>query len=321
MSEDSKPPAAPVADQPPPAPAANPAGAQSGKGSGSWLGQLLKGGWAEPPMPADWLWYLLVLAVGVVAVLVLAYFVVSTRRPLDTSNASAAPGVLALVTALAVGIERLLEAFWSLVDRIAPNPSWPFSSDAQLLTKFADQLTRYVKTPLTQADQRVQQAKAGTQPLPGDLDAIQAEVTGLLKSVDVVLKGQPSPTSSQSILQLQMGLTRIQADVPALKADLNAGIAALDGLSGILDSILTNPGRKIMSLFGGALIGLGVVGWLGLDLISAALGHKPPASWDWALAITGIVVGLGSNPTHELINAILAYQQQAQSTSAASSGP
>jgi hypothetical protein len=64
-----------------------------------------------------------------------------------------------------------------------------------------------------------------------------------------------------------------------------------------------------------------------LDLIHAALGVAPPATftlhdgfstwwnagasrWPWAMVATGLLIGLGSNPTHEVIQAIQAYKQQ-----------
>src|SRR5690349_9876719 len=90
--------------------------------------------------PYDPLAYGAVLVVGVAAVMMLGLSILQNGKADDTSKASVSAGILALITALAIGIERLLEGFWTLVDRLAPNPAWPFSRDAEIISDFAKQL-------------------------------------------------------------------------------------------------------------------------------------------------------------------------------------
>ena len=57
--------------------------------------------------------------VGIVLVGILAFLVGVLGHPSQTTSSAAAVGVVVLVPALAVGVERVLEVFWSLVDQLA----------------------------------------------------------------------------------------------------------------------------------------------------------------------------------------------------------
>ncbi len=269
---------------------------------------------ASAPKLADRPQYVAVVIVGLAAILIMSFLVLMLGKAADTSKVSAGAGVLALVTALAVGIERVLEAFWTLVDRLVRNPSWPFSSDAELLSNLADQLSSKVKAPLDQVHKFLGSADADAKKLLNDKPHIQDQVNKLLDSVNKLLSGQEDPKSWSRLNALQVGLADLntQLDSASTGANLNLAVSTLDALYGWIDSLLMNPGRKIMSLFAGSLVGL-VAAWLfGLDLVHAALNVAPPPGWAWGMALTGVVVGLGSNPTHELIHAIQSYKQSEQ---------
>lgn len=264
------------------------------------------------PAPVDRGQYVIVILVGFAAVAVVSAFVLQ-GTPLDTSKASAAAGILALVTALAVGIERVLEAFWTLVDRLLNNPSWPFSKDADLLDEYAKRLSAYVKKPLDDTSTFLGSAQTAAQNLVLAQPRMQQDLNALVGQVDAVLAGQADP-KKLNLDQLKVGVARLSDTIgdPALKRGLNIGVTTLQDLSGLVDAVITNPGRKILSLFAGALIGLGVAWTFGLDLVHAALQQAPPTGPAWGMVVTGIVVGLGSNPTHELINALQSYSQKNQ---------
>jgi hypothetical protein len=277
-------------------------------------GALTQQGAASEPKPVDRGKYVGVVIVGVAAILVIAFLVLTLGKAADTSKASAGAGVLALVTALAVGIERVLEAFWTLVDRLAKNPSWPFSSDAELMNNLADQLSSKVKAPLEEVNKFLGSADDDANKLLNDKPQIQDQVNKLLDSVNKVLSGQEDPKSWRRLNALQVGLGDLKKQLGSAGtgANLTLAVSTLDTLYGWIDSLLMNPGRKIMSLFAGSLVGL-VAAWLfGLDLVHAALNVAPPPGWAWGMALTGIVVGLGANPTHELIHAIQSYKQSEQ---------
>lgn len=266
------------------------------------------------PKPVDRGMYFFVVAFGVIVVVLLALVVMTNGQALDTSKASSAAGVLALVTALAVGIERVLEAFWTLIDRLVKNPSYPFSSDAKLLDNLANALGENIKDPLVTLDTFLKKGDAAATALQAQRPQLSGDLAKLLASVNDVLNGQKDPKSFQRLNALQAGLADINRQVGSTQTGANLGLAveALDAMYGWVDTLLLNPGRKLMSIFAGALVGL-VVAWaFGLDLVHAALTVAPPSGWAWGIAVTGVVVGLGSNPTHELIHAIQSYKQSAQ---------
>jgi len=72
-----------------------------------------------------------------------------------------------------------------------------------------------------------------------------------------------------------------------------------------------NPGRRLISICAGAILGL-IAAWaLGLDAFQAAYQAPPgdvvggvPPQWQWGIAVTGLLMGLGSTPTHEVIKLV-----------------
>ena len=74
-----------------------------------------------------------------------------------------------------------------------------------------------------------------------------------------------------------------------------------------------NPARRLMSLHAGAVLGLIAAGLLGLDAIQAVF-EGVPSGWlagkSYSLlpgigaAVTGLAIGAGATPTHELIKAL-----------------
>ena len=93
----------------------------------------------------------------------------------------------------------------------------------------------------------------------------------------------------------------------------DAAIIATQSVTGLADFVATfkdNPARRLISIYAGAFLGLLVAGFLGLDVFKAAMETAQTSTSAgglfpyWGVAITGIVMGLGSNPTHEVIRAI-----------------
>jgi hypothetical protein len=85
-------------------------------------------------------------------------------------------------------------------------------------------------------------------------------------------------------------------------------------LADVVATFKDNPGRRLISIYVGAVFGLLVSGMLSLDLFAAAL-QRPTAtigpSWlpHLGIVLTGLVMGLGSNPTHEVIRAVQEFKK------------
>jgi hypothetical protein len=269
---------------------------------------------APPPKPVDRRQYVIVAILGIALVGALAFLVLNYGQPADTTKAQAAAGILALIAALAIAIERVLEGFWTLVDVLAANPSWPFSKDADLLEQLAEHLTTFVKAPLGKINDSLKAGDAMATKLLNEKPDAQRQVDDLLSSVNNILGSSKSPKKSRSLTAIQLGLSDLSKTLSSesVGADLNLGVSVLDTLSGWIDTLVANPGRKIMSLFAGVVIGLAAAWLFGLDLVHAALSIATPPGLEWGMVLTGVAVGLGSNPTHELIKAIQTYKQQQQ---------
>lgn len=269
--------------------------------------------------------YIAVLIVGPLLVLGFATLELQFGRPLAAVGASAA-AILALVSALSVGIERVLEGFWTLVDTLSSNPKNIFYVDAKALETFAKHFDAVVRPPLEKARTALATVDAGAVKVKADKPKVQAKVDDLLTQVNAVMANQQSPKAWPALGDLQAGLQGVSNMLNSgkVQTDLQAAVTGVDALSNLGSSLAQNPGRKLLSLLAGSVMGLGATWVLGLDAIHAALGTKPlsfvlgsPATWPWGMVFTGLVVGLGSNPTHELIGALQAYKQNAQGSSPA----
>src|SRR5207244_2208268 len=100
-----------------------------------------------------------------------------------------------------------------------------------------------------------------------------------------------------------------------------AGVA-VSGLTDFVATFKDNPGRRLYSVLLGVVIGVLVAAVFGLDLFaaiqSAPVAAGAPAVKSGSLfdplpslgiAVTGLVMGLGSNPTHEVIRAIQEFKK------------
>ena len=93
----------------------------------------------------------------------------------------------------------------------------------------------------------------------------------------------------------------------------------VDDLEEYITTLKGNPGRKLVSLYFGAYVGL-VAAWIfSLDVFLATMGTAAPSMaylGGWRVAFTGILVGLGAGPTHELIRAIQEFKNSRKAATA-----
>jgi hypothetical protein len=105
--------------------------------------------------------------------------------------------------------------------------------------------------------------------------------------------------------------------LPNLEGSVRTANAAINGLQDFLASFKDNPGKRIVSIFLGAIIGLVVAGIFSLDVFQAVLIDTPAAGNFWMIdlrvIVTGLVIGLGSGPTHEVIRVVQEYKESRKS--------
>jgi len=99
---------------------------------------------------------------------------------------------------------------------------------------------------------------------------------------------------------------------------------AIGGLQDFLATFKDNPGRRLISIYLGAILGLLVAGFFGLDVFAAATRSVSTATTAsvstcprFMVLLTGVIIGLGSNPTHEVIRAVQEFKkgQKGENTS------
>jgi hypothetical protein len=267
------------------------------------------------------IWLLIFAAVVVIG------FYVGGRIVVDPSNISAANGaaILAIITGAAVAIERILEAFWTFIDsRIGG--WWPFSivhdainrlvgSFDQFVEPYLNRL-RFARDAIKAAQEHDGEWKSDVNQILIDVDAVPPKLQTLAKTLQ-----QSGIANDQKVAILagsaSNSISNILNTYPDLQHQLGAKVDLVKSFTDDLNSFMTtfddNPARRSISLVVGCVAGYAVAIALKLDLfavlgVSTAIG----GGWSAGVPLTGLIMGLGSNPTHEVIQAIQQYKQAKQ---------
>lgn len=242
----------------------------------------------------------------------------------DGSNAgfADATAVIVLVTAIAAGVERIIEVIWNTVDRKSGAGGWwPLSEVVGTLKLVEKSTNELLGPPLADVKSLLDQGKDladdGSDITDRARDAAERINERLEATKNAIENAQVlAPGSARFAALARAGddFTRdalliareaqIQSDkLEKALADVADGLAeATDIVAGFSD----NPARRSMSIALGVSIAMLVAGYLQLNLFVAILGAETPGDligWKGVLA-TGIVMGLGTNPTHEVIKAL-----------------
>ena len=152
-------------------------------------------------------------------------------------------------------------------------------------------------------DAQLKAAKARLDALPGEIDSRITDLKKLAPDNQRVALITATATESVRSLAQQYGTV-----APRLIQAASVANQAVSAASEFAATFKDNPGRRLISLFLGSWLGLAVAGVLGLDLFLAA-GVTSGGSPYWGVACTGLVMGLGSNPTHEVIRLVQEYKK------------
>lgn len=240
-------------------------------------------------------------------VLLLTFFglVAHYSIPLNAGVTSSA-AALTIIAAAAVGIERAIEMFWTYMG-LTRGSWWPLGPVREHLYALISGLDEsfepfYLETQATL--QRLGQAETwGEEKLAAaakDLEKIKKHVEELRKL----------PIDSQRVQLIVNSAERsvqyFSRKYPEIQGAAELASFGIQGVTNFVETFKDNPGRRLISLFIGALAGLVVAGFTGLDIFQAIL-ETPASSQQSAIlphvgvAITGLLMGLGANPTHEAI--------------------
>lgn len=251
------------------------------------------------------------------ALLIVAVLLTMTHQPSKTSPPAATnvTAVFALAGAVAVGIERLLEAMWTFVDGLA-DEWWPLSwigGEARKKVQALDTALQPAYTAASAAlDAAVQQGKETKEAA----NTLKQEIGVLHAGIDQVTalaKQGSSAYLPPLVSQASTALSAFQAKCGVAGNIIDTSNQALTDLADFVDRFQENPGRRLLSLSAGVILGLCVVSVLQLNLFSGLIANSVGG-----MVMTGFVVGLGANPTHEVIQAIQAYKASQKGNAAAS---
>jgi hypothetical protein len=236
--------------------------------------------------------------------LVLTLFVAIALPPPKVNPQNAA-AMLTLITAGAVAIERTIEALWTVVGANG-KPWWPFTEVGNRVKDLLNTLDANLAPLRNEAGNivgNVEDAAAMAREFP---NLSQADwLISNLATLGPSNRRARDLAKAASISAQWFKDTRAQQNIrdAAEKVQFTAKT-----LTNFLDTFNDNPARRLISILLGCIIGVIATGALGLDALQATLGTTPFRNV--GTAITGIAIGLGSNPTHELIKTLQETKQR-----------
>lgn len=238
---------------------------------------------------------------------------------------------LAFIGGAAVGIERVLEAFWTFMGGVV-GTYWPLNvinKQVQTLVVDLDDALKPFHEEALQRIKELENAGNATDEGLARLKKAETEIGQLKARFDDIKKLAPdnqrvqllTAAASQNVALLREKFGDLLTDTDRTVTVANT---AIGGLQDFLSTFKDNPGRRLISIYLGAILGLLVAGFFGLDLFAAATSSISTAATGavftcprFMVLLTGVIIGLGSNPTHEVIRAIQEFKkgQKGENTS------
>ena len=269
-----------------------------------------------------------------VGVMILVAEVIVPTDPTGTvvlNSFKDATTTLAFIGGAAVGIERVLEAFWTFMGGVA-GTYWPINViNKQVQTMVVD-LDSALKPFHEEALKKIAALKNASTTTATELERLnkaENEIGALKARFDDIKKLAPdnqrvqllTAAASQNVAFLQEKFADLLTDADRASKVANT---AIGGLQDFLATFKDNPGRRLISIYLGAILGLLVAGFFGLDVFAAATKSVTTVATGsvstcprFMVLLTGVIIGLGSNPTHEVIRAVQEFKkgQKGENTS------
>ena len=242
-----------------------------------------------------------------IVLLVVFLIVAQFSSPVLIKFESAA-AVLSVIGTAAIAIERAIEAIWTLIGQ-TKGSWWPLgevSSKIEEMVSGIDQTLNPFYEEATQAIDRVAQAQGWAQ---DKIDDAKQELDDLQKNLQWI-KGLSKDSQRVQLVAAKafQNVSYIQMKYPDVKHAADVAGQAITGVTDFVATFKDNPGRRLISIYVGAFFGLIVAGLAGLDVFQTA-GDVQMTGINglfthMGIAITGLLMGLGSNPTHEVIRVL-----------------
>ncbi len=224
-----------------------------------------------------------------------------------------AGAVLTFVTLASVGIERVLEGFWTFIG-LTKGTFWPFNAFSQQITQLSSELDKTLNPFYEQLTQVVNEAQSANNWTDQQYNNAKKQIDDLRTSVEQIKTlGPGSPQATAVASAASQLISTLQKQYPTLETLATFANESISGFANFIVTPVDNLGRRFISLFSGVFLGLLLTGVLRLDLVSAIFqsstgGFPFNLKFYWGVAFTGVVIGLGSNPTHEVIRVLQEFK-------------
>lgn len=244
--------------------------------------------------------------------LILALLIVGFAPSNNDGFKDSAP-VLTFVGGAAVAIERVIETFWTFMGGVA-GTYWPLNLINKQVNAMVGELDNSMQPIYSAANANIDKLAAAEGWAEDKINEAKAEVANLENRFNE-LKNQLPPDNER--VQLLVAAASQHADYLKSKyKDVTQDIerykgvadASINGLQNFIASFKDNPGRRLISIFMGMILGLAVAGYFGLDLFQAILAQQTARKPGYII-LTGLVMGLGASPTHEVIRVLQEYKK------------
>lgn len=247
-------------------------------------------------------WLTIALVVFVAVILVVYGLFPKSMPSLGADVTDAA--VLGLITAGAVGIERIMETLWTVIGS-TKGTWWPLKPIGERLNRFVSEMDDALDPFFDEAQAAIQGAVARGELAETEVEAARERLKEFGKRVDELKKLLPG--DSRAALKVANEVSRSIVRLRELGLDVSdAAGKANEALAGVNNFVLTfddNPGRRLLSIYAGVILGLAFAAVLGLDVLQTTLGQTPSFA-GLGVVVTGILMGLGATPTHEVIKTL-----------------
>ncbi len=252
-------------------------------------------------------WFLLVAGIILIIAMVLAGL-----YQLTPNNGFGNPGsALTFIALASVGIERVLEGFWTYIG-LTKGTFWPFGAFSQQISDMSNALSNELEPLYNQLDEVMAAAQKAN--VDTEYNTVKQQIEDLKGFVDQITQLAPGSQQATAVASAASQLiSDIQKRYPTLDALATFASESITGIAKFIVTPVDNLGRRFISLFAGMILGLVLTGVLRLDLVQAIFQSPIVANllglhFYWGVVLTGLVIGLGSNPTHEVIQVLQEFK-------------
>jgi hypothetical protein len=277
-----------------------------------------------------------ILAIAAVLLLVAGGLAAAQYAGPANAQFATAAAVLAVVTLVAVGIERVIEIGWTIFGQLGRFGAWwPVNQVTNRAKELETELNKELAGLVEKGAKILDDSGKLVEDAEKLVDASDQWIVKAMKQLQEIQKAAPGNQQVNLVAaNAQLLLNQIAATKPGVQAKLGVAEQTIDGLLDFVAAFKENPARRLISLYVGMLLGLIVASVLRMDLFCAAgeatacaaqglklalpgLGPDSEILRYWPVALTGLLIGLGSNPTHEVIK----YIQESKKSQKALNGP